>query len=74
MRIEVIQMIKVSIEVRYKTARFAVGVQARSIQHALSIVAARYPKSVARVRFPIDSEGFFLEDSGSRERLIEAFA
>jgi len=55
-------MVKVSIEVRYKTARFAVGVQAQSIQHALSIVAARYPKSVARVSFPIDPEGFFLKD------------
>jgi len=63
MRKEVIQMIKVSIEVRSKTARFAVGVQAQSIQKALSLVAARYPKSVARVKFPIDPEGFFLEDS-----------
>ena len=56
-------MVKVSIEVRYKTARFAVGVQAQSIKHALSIVAARYPKSVARVRFPINPEGFFLKDA-----------
>jgi hypothetical protein len=56
-------MIKVSIEVRYKTARFAVGIQARSIQQALSIVAARYPESVARVRFPIDPEGFFVKDA-----------
>ena len=56
-------MIKVSIEVRYKTARFAVGVRAPTIQHALSIIAARYPKSVARVKFPIDPEGFFLEDA-----------
>ena len=56
-------MIKVSIEVRYKTARFAVGVQAQSIQHALSIVATRYPESVARVRFPINPEGFFLKDA-----------
>jgi hypothetical protein len=53
-------MIKVSIEIRSGTARFAVGVQAQSIQQALSIVATRYPKSVARVKFPIDPEGFFV--------------
>ena len=46
-------MIKVSIEVGYKTARFTVGVQAQSIQQALSIVATRYPKSVVRVSSPI---------------------
>jgi hypothetical protein len=56
-------MIRVSIEIRYKTARFAVGVQARSIQHALSIVAARYPESVARVKFPISPEDFFVKDA-----------
>ena len=56
-------MVKVSIEVHSETARFAVAVQAKCIQRALSIVAARYPGSVARVRFPIDPEGFFLEYS-----------
>jgi hypothetical protein len=55
-------MIKVSIEVRSKTARFAVAVQAKSIQQALSIVAARYPGSVARVKFPINPEGFFAKN------------
>ena len=54
-------MVKVSIEVHSGTARFAVAVQAKSIQRALSIVAARYPGSVASVKFPIDPEGFFLE-------------
>ena len=54
-------MVKVPIEVRSETARFAVAVQAKSIQQALSIVAARYPGSVASVKFPIDPEGFFLE-------------
>jgi hypothetical protein len=53
-------MIKVSIEVRSKTARFAVAVQAKSIKRALSIVEARYPGSGARVKFPIDPEGFFV--------------
>ena len=54
-------MVKVSIEVHSETARFAVAVQAKSIKRALSIVAARYPGSVASVKFPIDPEGFFLE-------------
>jgi hypothetical protein len=63
MRNEVIQMIKVLIEVRYKTARFAVGVQAQSIQQALIVVATRYPESVARVKFPIDPERFFVKDA-----------
>jgi hypothetical protein len=53
-------MVKVSIEVHSETARCAVALQARSIQRALSIVAARYPGSVAKVKFPIDPEGFFL--------------
>jgi len=58
-------MIKVSIEVHSGTARFAVAVQAKSIQRALSIVAARYPEGVARVKFPIDQERFFVEDAAA---------
>jgi hypothetical protein len=58
-------MVKVSIEVHSGTARFAVAVQAQSIQQALSIVATRYPGSIARVEFPIDPEGFFVEDSAA---------
>jgi hypothetical protein len=58
-------MVRVSIEVHSKTARFAVAVQAHSIQRALSIVAAHHPGSVARVRFPIEPEGFFVEDSAA---------
>jgi hypothetical protein len=57
-----IHMVKVSIEVRNGTARFVVGVKANNIQHALSIVHARYPAMVAAVRFPIDPEGFFVEE------------
>jgi hypothetical protein len=56
-------MVKVSIEVHSGTARFTVAVQAHSIQRALSIVAARYPGSVAKVKFPIDPDGFFVEHS-----------
>jgi hypothetical protein len=55
-------MVKVSVEVRHGTARFPVAVKAQSIHQAMSIVTARYPDSDARVRFPIDPEGFFVED------------
>jgi len=55
-------MVKVSIEVRNGTARFMVGVKARNIQQALSIVQTRYPGKVATVKFPIDPEGFFVDE------------
>ena len=55
-------MVKVPIEVRNGTARFMVGVKANNIQQALSIVRARYPATVATGRFPIDPEGFFVEE------------
>jgi hypothetical protein len=58
-------MVKVSIEVHDGTARFAVAVLAKSIRQALNIVAVRYPGSVARVKFPINPEGFFVEDSAA---------
>jgi hypothetical protein len=58
-------MVKVSIEVHDGTARFAVAVKAQSVRQALSIVAARHPTSVARVKFPIDPESFFVEDSAA---------
>ncbi len=46
-------MAKISVEVRSGAARFAVRVQAPTIQQALSIVATRFPGSVARVKSPI---------------------
>jgi hypothetical protein len=52
-------MVKVSIEVHSKTARFVVAVQAHSIQRAVSIVTARYPGSVAKMKLPIEPEHFF---------------
>ena len=55
-------MVKVSIEVHSGTACFAVAIRAQSIQQALSIVAARYPSSAAKARFPIDPESFFVEN------------
>ena len=58
-------MVKVSMEVHDGTARFAVAVLAKSIQQALNIVAARYPGSVVKVKFPIDPESFFVKDSAA---------
>jgi hypothetical protein len=55
-------MVQVSIEVRSGTARFMVGVKARNIQQALSIVQTRYPAKVATVKFPIDPDGFFVDE------------
>ncbi len=59
-------MVKVSIEVHSGSTRFGVSVQAQGIQQAASIVSAWYPGSEVRVKFPIDPEGFFVEDSTSR--------
>jgi hypothetical protein len=39
-----------------------VGVQAESIQRALSFVQERYPKGSVKVRFPIEPESYFVED------------
>ena len=55
-------MVQVSIEVRNGTARFMVGVKANNIQQALRIVQSRYPAKVAAVKFPIDPEGFFVDE------------
>ncbi len=58
-------MVKVSIEVHDGTARFVVAVLAKSIQQALSIVAAQHPGSDVKIKFPINPEGFFVEDSAA---------
>jgi hypothetical protein len=56
-------VVRVSIEVRSGAATFRVAVQAESIERALSLVGGSYPVSNdVRVVFPIDPEGFFVED------------
>ena len=64
-------MVKISIEVRSGAARFDVAVQAWSIQQAMSFVRERYPNTDVRVRFPIDPEGFFVNEPAARAGLIE---
>jgi hypothetical protein len=56
-------VIRVSIEVRNGATRLRVGVQASSIQRAISLVGnAFHSAGDLRVVFPIDPEGFFVED------------
>jgi hypothetical protein len=62
-RNEVSQMVKVSVEVRSGSARFWVSLQAQSIQQATNIVAGWYPDKDVRMKFPLDPEGFIVEDS-----------
>jgi uncharacterized secreted protein with C-terminal beta-propeller domain len=63
-------MVKISVEVRSGAARFDVAVQAKSIQRAVSFVKERYSKASVKVRFPIEPEGFFVEDPVALEGLI----
>ena len=64
-------VVRVSVEVRNGAARFRVGVQASSIQSALNLVKGFYSASDVKVLFPIDPEGFFVEDALAAEGLIE---
>jgi hypothetical protein len=57
-------MAKISIELRSGTARFAVAVQAPTLQQALDIAATRFPGNAFRVKSPIDREGVLV--GGSR--------
>jgi hypothetical protein len=50
-------MAEISIEVRSGAARFAVRVQAPTIQQSHNIVATRFPGNVVRMKFPIDQGG-----------------
>jgi hypothetical protein len=63
-------MVKVSIEVCSGAARFDVGVQAKSIQQAVSFVKERYPKGNVRVKFPIEQESFFVRDPSARTKIV----
>jgi hypothetical protein len=53
-------MIKVSVEVREGATRFRVGVQADSINRAVSIMKRRHPDHDVRVVFPIEPERFLV--------------
>ena len=64
-------MVRTSVEVRCGPDRFSVGVQAQSIEEAVNLVKSFYSANDAKVVFPIDPEGFFVEDALAAEGLIE---
>jgi hypothetical protein len=70
MRPEVTTMVKVSIEVRNEATHFNVAVRAQSIKRAVSIVRQSYPHRDVRVKFPIDPEGFFVEEPAPRSETV----
>jgi hypothetical protein len=64
-------VVRVSIEVRSGATLFRVGVQASSIQGAVSLVKGSYSATDVQVIFPIDPEGFFVEDAFAKEGPVE---
>jgi hypothetical protein len=60
------RMIKIAIEVKSGTTTFKVAVQAESIQGALEIVKRYHAGKECEVVFPIDPEGYFVEDAPGR--------
>jgi hypothetical protein len=69
-QMEVVRMVKVSIEVHNGTAHFNVSVKAQSIERAMTVVRGSYPGCTARVKFPIDPEGFFVKESTSQAGIV----
>ena len=55
-------MVRISVEVNSGAARFRVSVQAQSIERALEIVQRQNHGKDCKVRFPIDTEPFFVEE------------
>jgi hypothetical protein len=64
-------MLRVAIEVVSGTARFGMAVRAESIRRALDIAEALYPGAVAQLIFPIEPEGFFVEDPAATPGPVE---
>ena len=63
-------MVKVSVEVRSGAALFPVAVRAESIRRALDLAGQRYPGADIGVRFPIEPEGFFVEDTAASAAIL----
>ena len=70
MRPEMTTMVKILIEVRNGTAHFNVAVKAQSIEQAANVVRVSYPDCGVRVKFPIDSEGFFVNAPALRAGIV----
>ena len=65
-------MIRISVQVSSGAARFKVGVEAESIERAVEIVAGQNPGKECEVKFPIDPETFFVEESVATVRQLAA--
>jgi hypothetical protein len=61
-------MVKVSIEVRSGASRFDMAVWAERIERAVNLVGGSHPAYDAGVTFPIDPEGYFVEDPAAQAR------
>jgi hypothetical protein len=68
------RMIKIAIEVKSGTTSFKVAVQAESIQGALEIVKRYHAGKECEVVFPIDPEGYFVEDDPGRGGMVGKIA
>ena len=55
-------MTRISVEVGSGSARFRIGVQAQSIEGALKIGRMLNPGKECKVVFPIDADGFLVEE------------
>ena len=56
-------MIRASIEVSDETGHFPVTVYAENIQQAVALAMNRYPGRTIKVKFPLDPETFFVQDT-----------
>jgi hypothetical protein len=68
------RMVKIAIEVKSGATSFNVAVQAESIQGALEIVKRYNAGKECGVVFPIDPEGFFVEDDPGRGGMVGKIA
>jgi hypothetical protein len=68
------RMIKISVEVKSGATSYKVAVQAQSIEGALAIVKRYNAGKECGVVFPIDPEGFFVEDDPGRGGMVGKIA
>ena len=67
-------MIKISIDLKSGTTSLKVAVQAQSIEGALEMVKRYNAGKECEVVFPIDPEGFFVEDDPGRGGMVGKIA
>jgi hypothetical protein len=68
------RMIKIAIRVKSGATSFEVAVQAESIRGALELVKRYNAGKECGVVFPIDPEGFFVEDDPGRGGMVGKIA